>query len=234
MKQWSSTADFDRYSSHYDSTINRALKGSGRTRDYFARARIDWLARCLDQLGEHPVRALDFGCGPGFVAPLLLDKIGVLSYIGVDTSPESVSLAASSQQDSRTRFSLLADYVPIGDVDLAFCNGVFHHIRPAERRAALEFVHSSMRPGGLFALWENNPLNLGTRYVMSRIPFDKDAVTLRAGQARRIAQSAGFQVLRVDYLFVFPRSFEFLVGLEPYLSRVPLGAQYQVLCTKPR
>jgi SAM-dependent methyltransferase len=233
MNQWSRAADFDQYSSHYDSTINEALSLTGCTRDYFARARIEWLARRLDRLRVRPTRVMDFGCGPGLAAPVLFDKLGIESYIGVDTSADSVSLAARASQDRRSEFQLLADYVPVGDVDLAYCNGVFHHIRPEERGSAVEYIHRSLRPGGLFALWENNPLNPGTRYVMSRIPFDKGAVTLRAGQARRLIERGGFHVVAVDYLFIFPGPLALLRGMEPYLCRLPIGAQYQVLCRKP-
>src|SRR5262249_15832791 len=161
---------------HYDQTINRALAGTGCTRDDFARGRILWLARCLRKLGIRPTRAIDFGCGPGFAADLLLQEIGVQSYVGVGTSPASIEAARRADRDCRTEFFLLRDYVPAGDVDLAYCNGVFHHIKVEDRPAALEYIRESLRPGGLLGLWENNPLNPGTRYVMSRIPFDRDAV----------------------------------------------------------
>jgi trans-aconitate methyltransferase len=175
---------------------------------------------------------MDFGCGPGFAADLLLQEIGVQSYVGVDTSTACIDAARSAHRDPRTEFFLLSDYAPAGDVGLAYCNGVFHHIKTQERPRALEYIRESLLPGGLLALWENNPLNPGTRYVMSQIPFDRDAATLRAGQARRMAQHSGFQVLSVTYLFVFPRLLAPLRLVEPYLSFLPCGAQYQILCRK--
>ena len=45
------------------------------------------------------------------------------------------------------------------------------------------FVRQGLRPGGVFALWENNPWNPGTRLVMRRIPFDRNAVLLSARAA---------------------------------------------------
>ena len=97
----------------------------------------------------------------------------------------------------------------------------------------MRLVYKSLRPGGIFSFWENNPWNPGTRYVMSRIPFDRDAVTLSAFQARRLIQAAGFQILRVDFLFIFPRSLSWLRVFEPGLTKLPFGAQYQVLCRRP-
>jgi hypothetical protein len=52
----------------------------------------------------------------------------------------------------------------------------------------------SLRPGGLFAPWENNPWNPNTRYVMSRIPFDRDATTLSPPKAVGLLRQNGFQV----------------------------------------
>ena len=114
-----------------------------------------------------------------------------------------------------------------------FCNGVFHHISPPARAPVIDYILRSLRPGGYFALWENNPWNPGTRYVMSRIPFDRDAITLSAPEARGLLQVGGFDILRTDFLFIFPRILHWCRGIEPLCSRLPFGAQYQVLCRKP-
>ncbi len=68
---------------------------------------------------------------------------------------------------------------------------------------------------------------------MSRIPFDRDAITLLPGQSRRLLSTAGFRVLRTDFLFYFPKLLAGLRPVERYLSSIPLGAQYLVLCQKP-
>mgnify|MGYP006268618939 CR=1 FL=1 len=125
------------------------------------------------------------------------------------------------------------DYFPDASVDLVYTNGVFHHIPPQERGAALGFIRRALRPGGILAFWENNPWSLAARYVMSRIPFDRDAVMCSAGTARRLARASGFGVLRTDYLFVFPRALDRLRPVEAWLHGLPVGAQYQVLCHRP-
>ena len=130
-------------------------------------------------------------------------------------------------------FASIAEYKPSATLDLVFCNGVFHHIPPAERLGALEYITRLLRPGGVFAFWENNPWNPGTRYVMSRIPFDRDAITLSVLEARHLLKASGFAILRTDFLFIFPRVLKPLRRLEPALCRLPLGAQYGILCRKP-
>jgi hypothetical protein len=81
-------------------------------------------------------------------------------------------------------------------------------------------------------LWENNPWNPGTRLVMRRIPFDRDAKTLSAPCARRLLDAAGFDIMSTDFLFLFPRPLAVLRPLEARLTHLPAGAQYMVLCRK--
>ena len=114
-----------------------------------------------------------------------------------------------------------------------FCNGVFHHLPLANRIIATEYLYRCLRPGGIFALWENNPWNPGTRYVMNRIPFDRDAVTLNPLKARHLVKMAGFEVIRTDFLFIFPRLLRWLRWSEPCVSRLPIGGQFELLCRKP-
>lgn len=130
-------------------------------------------------------------------------------------------------------FSATRRYQPSGEVDLAFCNGVFHHIPPPERRGAVDYVYQSLRPGGVFAFFENNPWNPGTRLVMRRIPFDRDAKTLTAPESKCLLRARGFELLHTDFLFFFPRLLSWARKAEPSLSSVPLGAQYLVLGRKP-
>jgi SAM-dependent methyltransferase len=123
--------------------------------------------------------------------------------------------------------------MPDGAIDLAFCNGVFHHIPLEQRDAALGYICSSLRPGGLFSFWENNPWNPGTRYVMSRIPFDRDAIKISPTEARGLLRKNGFEIVRTDFLFFFPNFLKVLRWTEQALAGIPLGGQYQVLCRKP-
>jgi len=225
-------AEFDAYAAEYDSVLAQGISVSGEDKNYFARCRVVWLARCLARLQKRPRTAIDFGCGIGSATPFLLNELQLNLLLGVDASPQSVAIARHTYGD-RAKFVVLAEYRPEPVFDLVFCNGVFHHILPAERSAAVDAVYSSLRPGGLFAFCENNPWNPGTRYVMRRIPFDQNAITLSSPAARRLLRERGFGVLRTDFLFFFPRFLAWLRPLESLLARLPVGAQYQILCQKP-
>ena len=226
-------AEFDSFASSYEADLDQALSVSGEGKDYFARGRIAWLAKCLRDLGAQPRSAMDYGCGIGGSAVLLRELVGVESVVGLDPSVCSLEVARSRYSDLGIRFLRFEDYFPCEDIDVVYCNGVFHHIPVGERSQAAKYILRSLRPGGLFALWENNPWNLGTRWVMSRCAFDRDAVILTPSETAGLLREEGFQVLYTNFLFIFPRFLKFLRFLEPWFSRFPCGAQYMVLSRKP-
>jgi SAM-dependent methyltransferase len=225
-------AEFDEYSDGYADALQQGLKYSGEDASYFAKARVLWLSRRLEQLRFAPRSLLDFGCGTGASTPFFLSTLNVAQVTGVDASPRLLDVARRDHGSPRVTFVLRGDFEPKAQADIAFCNGVFHHIPPAERAEAFDFVSRALRRGGLFAFWENNPWNPATRFVMSRIPFDRDAITISPSEARRLLYAAGFEIVRSDYLFFFPRMLRWLRPLERWLAGVPLGAQYLVLARK--
>jgi SAM-dependent methyltransferase len=228
-----SPAGFDKYAAEYDASLAQGLSVSGESKNYFAQGRVDWLAQLFGELHFRPTSILDYGCGTGTNSPFLLELDGVAILHGVDVSESSLDVARHAVPDGRAHFSLPARYPPQGNCDLVFTNGVFHHIPLNERAGAIDYIYRSLRPGGLLAFWENNPWNPGTRYVMSRIPFDRDAIMLNSFQAQAMIRAGGFEVLRTDFLFVFPNLLRLLRRLEPRLAKLPIGAQYLVLCRKP-
>jgi len=223
---------FDDYSGDYETALQKGLSLSGENRDYFARGRIECLAERLAEHGMRPKAVVDFGCGLGGAAPLLMEHLAPETVLGVDVSVKSLEIARSRYGSDKIVFEAVNSYSARGNVDVFHCNGVFHHIPAPEQETAMRLIYDSLRPGGFFAFFENNPWNPGARVVMSRIPFDRDAVMISPRQARRLAAAAGFEVIVIDYLFFFPRILRKLRFAEKHLKGVPLGAQYLVLCRK--
>ena len=226
-------SEFDAYAGSYDSALNQGLALSGESKEYFARERVRWLAGRLAALGVQARGVLDYGCGTGSTSPELLDQLHARTVVGVDASRESLDVARATCADPRLEFKTLSELDPSAAFEVAYCNGVFHHVEPEQRLDALAYVYRSLAKGGVFGLWENNPWNPGTRLVMRRIPFDRDAKLLSPPHARELVTRAGFTVLRTDFLFFFPRALSALRPIEARLASLPAGAQYMVLCRKP-
>ena len=216
----------------YERDLARGLAVSGEGRSYFARGRLQVLRARLHALGLATPTLLDFGCGDGSSTALYHELLEVQSVTGVDRSRELLGAARAHHAGEHDEFREDHELPPTPAFDGAFSNGVFHHLALEDREPAARYVFERLRPGAWFALCENNPWNPGTRWVMSRIEFDKDAILLSANRARSILMAAGFQIASTDSLFFFPHSLRWLRGLEPRLRSVPFGAQYMVLARK--
>jgi SAM-dependent methyltransferase len=225
-------SEFDAYAKGYESALERGLAVSGEDSAYFARERIVWLSRCLGDRERKALRVLDFGCGTGNATPFFFQVLGAATMIGVDPSELSIEEARSRWGSWPVEFRRTNEYEPDGTMDLVFCNGVFHHIPPDDRASAMHYISRCLRPSGVLALWENNPWSPAARYVMSRIPFDRDAVMVWPKDARDLASQAGLTVESTDFCFIFPRLLSWCRSIEPWLRKLALGAQYQVLCSK--
>lgn len=81
-------------------------------------------------------------------------------------------------------------------------------------------------------IFEHNPFNLLTRYIVNRCPIDAAAILLSAGETKWLMRQVSFADIHNRYYLFFPQAFySWLGGLEKYLSITRLGGQY---CTAGR
>ncbi|HUF76939.1 MAG TPA: class I SAM-dependent methyltransferase [Longimicrobiales bacterium] len=222
---------FDEIAGDYEAQLMRGLSLSGESLEYFAAGRTEFLRAWWRREGcPEPGRILDYGCGIGLGTSHLARRFPRSEVLGLDPSERSIERAAREQADHRIHFDLLEPVSSKSETaDLIHLNGVVHHVPPEARPRLFDDIAARLSPGGVVAVFENNPLNPGTRWVMSRIPFDRDAMPVLAPEARRCLKAAGLIPLVTRYLFYFPRSLRLLRPLEALLDRVPLAAQYCVL-----
>jgi SAM-dependent methyltransferase len=223
---------FDAFVDTYEEACGRGLALSGESREYFARQRVALTRRfCLNR----PVRrVLDFGCGLGHSTPVLGEAFPDSEILGVDTSCQAIAFARRRYGSERVQFVTDLDALPLDAVDVAYTNGTFHHISERERPEIVGAIASRLAPGGLLVLWENNPWNPGTRLVMRRIPFGRDAETLSCRVGAALLAGAGLLLRRCSSHFYFPSWLRWLRPAESCLERLPFGAQYCLVAEKPR
>lgn len=226
-------AEFDDFAGNYDEALNEGLKFTGEGRDYFAAGRVEWLTKRLAAKGILVSTCLDFGCGTGGGCAPLVRGLKLDYYFGYDPSSASITKARGLLEQRKVTFEHDDKVIPANAFDLVFTNGVFHHIPPADRLSCVKLAWHALKPGGWFAFWENNRWSPIVHFLMSRVPFDKDAQMLFPHQARSLLRFGGLEIDLTDYLFVFPAMLKALRPLEPLLCKLPLGGQYMVLARKP-
>lgn len=225
--------EFDEFAADYHAALQKGLRLTGEDASYYAEGRCRWTADHTAAAGLEVRRVLDFGCGTGTATRFLAKAFPACHVTGTDPSEASLQVARQDHAGMDCEFLPPASLGGVPASDMAYCNGVFHHIPPADRPAAARSVFEALRPGGMFALWENNPWNPMVWYVMSRVPFDKDAIMLWPGETEDLLVGAGFELVSTRFWFVFPGFLSALRPLEPLLSPLPLGGQYVVLARKP-
>ena len=200
----------------------------GENLDYFARYKITDIKHALFRSEGNPVRdILDFGCGVGASLPHWRGEFPEAELIAADVSADSLAELQRVHGPCRTLL-LGSNLIPLPDqsVDVVMAACVFHHIRPADRCACLREIHRVLRPGGSCFIFEHNPWNPLTRYIVNRCEFDRDAQLLLPGETRRLLAQAGFFRHRTRHRVFFPGFLHRLRPWEYWLGRVPLGGQY--------
>jgi 2-polyprenyl-3-methyl-5-hydroxy-6-metoxy-1,4-benzoquinol methylase len=217
---------FDQYGPNYRDVVQRAIDFAGLEYEFFVKAK----ARIIKQLATRFDRAadvslLDVGCGVG----ILHDHLGgtCARICGVDVSEVSIEAAKERHPDFEYRV-MEGNQIPYPSAafDIVTAINVLHHIDPEARRDFVLELKRVIRPSGVACIIEHNPLNPLTRLAVLRCPFDKDAHLLRAAQANRLLEAAGFAHVRANYFLLTPLSSRAACRLERWLSALPLGAQY--------
>ncbi len=216
---------FDAYASSYRQHHASSIRTSGEPPEYFALYKIG----CLERAGVPAhAKVLDFGCGTGnLTAPLSARMPHVHGY---DPSPESLKVARE-RAPSATLHERIEDAPH--DFEVAVLSGVLHHVSVPERLDLMKRVYDHLRPGGRVFVFEHNPFNPLTQHAVATCEFDDDAILLWPWELRRLLTSSGFSPVQLDYIVFFPKALARLRSAEPYLKRLPLGAQTLTVGARP-
>ena len=227
-------AEFDAFAADYDGGLGTPLKRLvGRSADTFIEHKADWLVRNCPPAG----RLLDVGCGTGSFLRALRRAGLPVELTGCDVAAGMIA-TARREWDAGPPPDLhvvdASDRLPFDTArfDVVTVSAVLHHVerdvRPAVVREALRVV----RPGGTIVVFEHNPANPLTRWVVARTPIDANAVLLSAAECTSLLRDAGATRCETAYILFFPPRFRRLWALERVLATVPLGGQYVVRATR--
>ncbi|SDT26854.1 class I SAM-dependent methyltransferase [Bradyrhizobium canariense] len=222
---------FDSYRSNYRDVVQSSIDFSGLPHSFFMRAKADLLRELIAQrLGPEKPAMLDVGCGVGSFHPLLRGMVGRL--VGIDVSSASIAQAQTDNREVDYR-TFDGKSFPFDDAsfDLVTAICVLHHVAPAEWAHFINEMRRAVRPGGLICVIEHNPLNPLTRLAVARCEFDRDAVLLGAGKARKLMAAGGLREIGARHFLLLPWEAKPARYVEGALSNVPIGAQYAAFGT---
>jgi SAM-dependent methyltransferase len=222
---------FDSYRSNYRDVVQSSIDFSGLQHGFFMRAKADLLRELIARrLGPEKPAMLDVGCGVGSFHPLLRGMVSRLS--GIDVSSASIAQARTDNHDvDYSAFDGRSFPFDDASFDLVTAICVLHHVGPAEWAHFIGEMRRVARPGGLVCIIEHNPLNPLTRLAVARCEFDRDAVLLGAGKARKLMAAGGLRAIGARYFLLLPWDAKPARRVEGALSNLPFGAQYAAFGT---
>jgi len=233
-------AEFDAYAAGYAAGMDNGLKAlAGDSADDFVGVKVRWLLRRWPELRTNSqMSILDYGCG---VATLLrlLRTAGVPGQLtGTDVSGGMLREAvrtwpAVSPTPSFHEQTGAATGLPAGSFDVIIISAVLHHVPAIQRTEVYRELHRLLRPGGRIVVFEHNPWNPVTRFVVTRTPIDRDAILLPPPEVATALTTGGWRDIRTNHLmFLPPRLGAIATAAGRLFGWLPMGGQYAVTATK--
>jgi SAM-dependent methyltransferase len=223
---------FDLHAERYKVAVDRSISFTGKDADFFAERKVA-LLRELSELHHRPLdgaSVLDVGCGTGSMDQFLVKH--ALTVTGVDVSEEMVAIAQLSVPDAV--FSTFdGNTLPYADgsFDVVVAACVLHHVEVSLQRHFVEELRRVLKPGGLVAIFEHNPINPLTRRAVRGCELDRGVTLLGASQVKSLLRSGGLEILGHSYYLFTPFGGPWSLSIDSVLRRVPLGGQHVVLAS---
>lgn len=225
--------EFDKYAKNYRSIHTDNVKLSGADSFYFAEHKV--LIVKQHERGKD-LQMLDVGCGDGVTEMFVQKHLPDWDITGIDISEKSIA-EAKDKNIPIAHFQLFnGTEIPFASnsFDIVFIASVLHHIDFSLHETIVKEIYRVLKPGGRLYLFEHNPLNPFTRYLVKTCDFDKDARLLNYTYTRKLLKNAGFSSVNIKFILFFPRKgiLSKFIAIENALSWLPLGGQYFCICKK--
>ncbi len=225
----SAQVSFDDYVESYKNEIQSSIDFAGQDVDFFIELKANLLIKLAEKsFGNlNNVKALDIGSGVGLVDKYLQPKIKNL--YGIDVEAGVIEKAKTN--NPTVNYQIYdGTNIPFKDnmFDLTFAINVVHHVPPGMWENFTKEMHRVLKPGGIAAVFEHNPVNPLTRKVVRECEFDRDAVLLKHGKIKTLFKSANLEMFDDGYIVFFPFKSGIFRSIETLLGWLPLGAQQYV------
>jgi SAM-dependent methyltransferase len=239
-----SLQEFDQHKETYRTDIDKAVSFSGQSHDFFTRVKAEYLIDILRKIESgrqkagseaSPLDVLDIGCGHGHIHPYLIKS-------GVSLKLRAIDVAATVVEEARQANptveyeSYEGDKLPYPDqsFDATYTIAVMHHVPPQQWSSFLQEMRRVVRPGGLIIIFEHNPINPLTQWIVRTCPIDDNAVLLSSRKLSKLVAQTDLVDIESRYILFTPldgpnyRKFDKMIGW------LPLGAQYYVSARIPQ
>jgi SAM-dependent methyltransferase len=228
-----SNVSFDDYIETYQKEVQGSIDFIGQDVDFFIKLKADLLVeiarKCFDNING--INVLDIGSGIGLTDHFLIREFKNL--FGVDIEEGILKKAAAYNPDVKYQI-YDGKRLPFENntMNIAFAMNVMHHVPPEYWENFAKEMYRVLKPNGIAAVFEHNPVNPLTRRAVRDCEFDKDAVLLNHGKIKTLFKNAGLKINSDAFIVFFPFKSKVFRTIEKGLGWLPLGAQQYVIGKK--
>ena len=237
-------SEFDNYAKDYqfgcDNYIKKIL--GSKPGDYL-NIKINWLKPFLlhkvIKSSKSQINLLDYGCGNGLFLHLI-NKLDLNIHLsGLDTSKEMLTnakkLLLSDKIDQLFFIPDEVNSIPTNYYDVIIISSVLHHIAIKDRLDVFKKLEKLLAPGGYLIIFEHNPNNPITNYVVRHTTIDQNAILLKPKEIFDYLKDINnLQFFNLNYLMFLPPRLQHQLTrlIERLLIKLPYGAQYALIAKK--
>ncbi|MBT4483247.1 MAG: class I SAM-dependent methyltransferase [Candidatus Latescibacteria bacterium] len=216
---------FDDYAGSYEDILKKQLSFFCNDVNYFAKYKVNIVKSSISSC---PKKILEYGCGIGRNLPFLRDAFPSAELYACDISKESLVVAAENNKSVKYFHCKTGKSVYDHTFDLVFIANVFHHIPPGSRKETTREIKKMIADNGMLFIFEQNPFNPVTRYMVKTCPFDSDAELISLRKMKKLLLEEDFVIDMTRYTLFFPSFLKKLTFLEQKIGWLPFGGQYYV------
>lgn len=225
--------DFNQYKDSYTTKIEESIKFAGKEHDFFTKVKADFLCKIIEKnlANVDKPHVLDVGCGHGLIHKHINKKD--FKLVGVEMADEVLELARVDNPNVEY-ISHDGKILPFADntFDVTFAICVMHHVPTNQWLDFLSEMKRVLKVGGIAVIFEHNPLNPMTRYIVANNELDADAVLLSSYKLKSLMKTTGFENRVSRNILFTPFSHPTFRWLDTMLGILPIGAQYYAIGKK--
>lgn len=225
--------DYDRVKSQFNSLADSYSEVTSKQHAFFdsnTRYLQEYKVAIAKELVPRPNTVLDYGCGVGLLQEFLGSYYSNATIYAADISEDSLAYIHRHYPDTKV---LDCDAALNQSYDLIVVSCVLHHVPLNDREDLLKRLVKALNEGGSLLVFEHNPLNPVTQYLVNTCPIDEDAILLRRSECRRLINLSGdAEVWKSGYTLFFPGMLKALRPMERKIRWLPAGGQYFLLARK--
>lgn len=213
---------------------------------YFVRVKSHHFLRVVKKFYNRTrdFNCVDLGCGTAETTEYFQDEFKYT--LGCDYSFGMLKFAGQKNLKGTYLINSVSEMLPFqnSSIDIVVLFNMLHHIESKEKLIqTLTEVSRVLKNRGMIVIYEMNPLNPLTRHVINTNEIDSAVnldgykkslypTTFYTWEARTIMKQCGFKIWRQEYLVFFPKILSFLLPLEKFLAKIPVGGLYSVFGVK--